>query len=606
MKIGRIADGLPMTRREVALADVAPFAVGGLSVMPALRTVRDAQGRDTMIEPRVMQCLVALSERAGSVVSRDELLKICWGGATVGDDAVNRCISRLRALGAATGAFRVDTIARVGFRLKPVGEPDEPIAQAGAECVLAVWPLDDGSPDSESSNFAKDLGGEIVHRLSSAQGARVVAQERGASHVLAGHLRREGERVRVMLRLVARPGETVIWSERYDVGVADVAVAVDEVAAAVTHAVRCRLDPLVRSGSVDSISYDLFLRTRRRPERLGAQSLKANIAALEDVVAHAPAFAEAWGALAHTHALLAAFVPHEERAALRTAAKDEATRALALDAQCAPAAVALAIAHPGYENIREHMNWLKQAVTWRPDDANAVRHYSRALASVGRNAEALVQARRAERLDPLDPNIAAMLGRTLCENGEHAEAEAVLQRALRRWPNYELISVWLCVVSIATGNRARAAEIAASRELGIYRGDIEDLLADQTGVQALAALRHARQQGTGVAIAAIVRAAEGGHAEEALRIALTCGVGGDRNTPNARGMSANNLALLFSIWQPAIRRHPQFVELCDRLGLVAYWTETGTWPDCANDTSLLYDFRKEARTGCDAATRAPV
>ena len=582
-----------MTRREIALADVDPFAVGGLSVMPALRTVRDAQGRETTIEPRVMQCLVALFDRRGSVVSREELLKTCWGGATVGDDAVNRCISRLRTLGAATGAFSIDTIARVGFRLSSV-EPDEAIAQVDAACVLAILPFESDSSDQDASHFTKDLTGEIVRRLSGAPGARVVAQERGASHVLTGHAHGDGERIRVMLRLVAHPGEAIIWSERYDVSRTDLVGAADEVAGAVTHAVRSRLDPAVRSGSVDSIAYDLFLRTRRRPDRLDTQSLKANIAALEDVVARAPSFAEAWGALAHARALLAAFVPPAQRAALRASAKDEALRALAMDAQCATAAVALAVAHPGYENIREHMNWLKQALSWRPDDANAVRLYSRALASVGRNAEALVQARRAERLDPLDPNIAVMLGRTLLENGAHVEAEAALQRALKRWPNFELASVWLCVALIARDNREGAAELAKSRVPGPLRADIDELLSDQTGMLALSVLRRAHQDGATVALAPLVRAAEGGHAEEALRIAVRCGVGGDQSAPGPRGASSNNLALLFSAWQPAIRHHPLFVSLCHRLGLVAYWTETGVWPDCTNE-SLPFDFRRVAQ-----------
>jgi DNA-binding winged helix-turn-helix (wHTH) protein/tetratricopeptide (TPR) repeat protein len=593
MKVGRIADGLPMTRREATLADVEPFALGGLSVAPALRTVRDAQGRETMIEPRVMQCLVALSERSGSVVSRDELLRTCWGGATVGDDAVNRCISRLRALGAVTGAFSIDTIARVGFRLRPSAPPDEAAAQDQSACVLAVLPLDDLSPGQEFSRFARELAGEFVHRLSSAPGMRLVARERSATHVLNGYVRHDGDCVRAMLRLAAQAGEAVIWSDRYDITLADSAGAVDEIAAAVTHAVRCRLDPAVRCGSVDAVAYDLFLRTRRRPDRLGTQSLKANIAALQDVVTRAPAFAEAWGALAYAHALLASFAAPEDRAGLRASAKDFAMRALALDAQCATAAVALAVAYPAHEDIREHMHWLKQALMWQPEDAPTVRLYSRALASVGRNAEALVQARRAAALEPLDPHIAAMLGRTLCENGEYQEAEAVLQRALKRWPHFELISVWLCVVLIAMDNRAGAAALVASREMGAYQADIDELLSDQTGSLALAALRRAKQEGASVALAPLVRAAQAGHTEEALRIALTCGIGGG-GLPNTRGTSGNNLSLLFSAWQPQIRRHPLFVSLCDRLGLVAYWVETGAWPDCASDAALPYDFRKTA------------
>ena len=50
------------------------------------------------LQPRVMQVLVARARAGGEVVSRDELLASCWGGLAIGDDAINRCIGRLRRL----------------------------------------------------------------------------------------------------------------------------------------------------------------------------------------------------------------------------------------------------------------------------------------------------------------------------------------------------------------------------------------------------------------------------------------------------------------------------------------------------------------------------
>jgi hypothetical protein len=40
-------------------------------------------------------------------------------------------------------------------------------------------------------------------------------------------------------------------------------------------------------------------------------------------------------------------------------------------------------------------------------------------------------------------------------------------------------------------------------------------------------------------------------------------------------------------------RDTRFVGLCAKLGLCAYWVETGRWPDCAD--LVDYDFRAEAR-----------
>lgn len=45
-----------------------------------------------------MQVLVALHRRMGSVVSRDELTQSCWEGRVVGEDAINRCLAKVRRL----------------------------------------------------------------------------------------------------------------------------------------------------------------------------------------------------------------------------------------------------------------------------------------------------------------------------------------------------------------------------------------------------------------------------------------------------------------------------------------------------------------------------
>jgi tetratricopeptide (TPR) repeat protein len=66
-----------------------------------------------------MQVLVALGLDAGLVLSRDDLIALCWDGRIVGDNAINRVISLLRqALAEAVcDAVRVETIAKVGFRI---------------------------------------------------------------------------------------------------------------------------------------------------------------------------------------------------------------------------------------------------------------------------------------------------------------------------------------------------------------------------------------------------------------------------------------------------------------------------------------------------------
>lgn len=105
--------------RAIVLAHEKSFRIGPMSVHPSTRTVERSDRRE-ILEPRVMQVLVALAQAPGEVISRDDLVEACWGGRVVGDDAVNRVIARLRRTseGSGAGAFAVDTITRVGYRLR--------------------------------------------------------------------------------------------------------------------------------------------------------------------------------------------------------------------------------------------------------------------------------------------------------------------------------------------------------------------------------------------------------------------------------------------------------------------------------------------------------
>jgi len=102
---------------RIDLALEPPFALGRLRVRPAALEVADGAKVETL-EPRVMQVLVALFRGRGEPVSRDSLIDLCWQGRFVGEDALNRCIARLRRVLAADPAVHIDTIAKVGYRLR--------------------------------------------------------------------------------------------------------------------------------------------------------------------------------------------------------------------------------------------------------------------------------------------------------------------------------------------------------------------------------------------------------------------------------------------------------------------------------------------------------
>ena len=105
---------------EIVLAKEPDFRLGGLQVCPSTRRV-SADGTVEVLQPRIMQVLVALAGRRGEVVSRDELMARCWGGFAVSDDSIHRCIARLRRLAASHGGFKLETVPRVGYQLVELG-----------------------------------------------------------------------------------------------------------------------------------------------------------------------------------------------------------------------------------------------------------------------------------------------------------------------------------------------------------------------------------------------------------------------------------------------------------------------------------------------------
>lgn len=100
------------------MTSIQEIALGDLRVLPGrLRVLRD--GEELVLEPRMMEVLVALCERAGEVVSAEQLLIEVWRGTFYGDNPVQKTIAELRRrLGDSSRAPRyIETIRRRGYRL---------------------------------------------------------------------------------------------------------------------------------------------------------------------------------------------------------------------------------------------------------------------------------------------------------------------------------------------------------------------------------------------------------------------------------------------------------------------------------------------------------
>ena len=128
----------PESGTAIPLAKRPDFLLGSATVRPSLRMIEGPSGT-AKGEPRVIQVLVALADARGGVLSRDDLLDLCWEGRIVGDDAVNRAISEVRRIAIAVGAgFEIETVPRVGYRITGVDWPSMATALPTPSNGLAI------------------------------------------------------------------------------------------------------------------------------------------------------------------------------------------------------------------------------------------------------------------------------------------------------------------------------------------------------------------------------------------------------------------------------------------------------------------------------------
>jgi TolB-like protein len=306
---------------SIDLAREAPFKLADVEVRPSTREVASAHRRE-IIEPRVMQVLVALGRRCGEVVSRDELTASCWGGRVVGEDAISRCIQAIRKLADTHGGFSVTTIARVGYRLEgaqaqdvDVDAPREPDLRP-SQPSIAVMPFANFSDDAGQLYFADGMVVEIVTALSRFQSLFVIAsgsglsyrgtdkprqaiaRELGVRYLLEGSVRREDERVRIAVQLVDATEGAQVWAERFDGVLEDVFALQDDVA----NAVASRIEPTIHAVETrraaarptqDLRAYDLYLRGLHAYQRMNVPSMQEAVGFLDEAIAQDPTYAVA-------------------------------------------------------------------------------------------------------------------------------------------------------------------------------------------------------------------------------------------------------------------------------------------------------------------------
>lgn len=145
---------------------VVPLRIGAWRVDPALGQI-SREKESVRLDARTMRLLIYLAERAGAVVSSEELLEQVWNGVVVSQDSVYQGIAALRRIlnDDARNPIYIATVPRLGYRLVAHVSPcrEEPSSGSLAATVRAYsHSQGPASPARRRSRWAVTAGTLVV------------------------------------------------------------------------------------------------------------------------------------------------------------------------------------------------------------------------------------------------------------------------------------------------------------------------------------------------------------------------------------------------------------------------------------------------------------
>jgi adenylate cyclase len=323
---------------------------------------------------------------------------------------------------------------------------------------IAVLPFLNISPDPKDEYFADGLTEELIARLSTISGLRVIARtsvmrfrgttksvgeigkELNSGTVLEGSVRKAADRLRVTAQLIDTSSEEHLWVQNYDRQLEDVFAIQTEVAQNVADALKTRLldeerQQIEKKPTGNVGAYTLYLKGRYYWNERNKESLENAIKYFEEATKRDPEFALAYSGLADTYIVL---VDHGYLAWSEGIAKarNAAMKAVDLDDTLAEAHTSLANILSAEWNWTQAEEEFAKALRGNPNYATAHHWYSIHLASLGDLEGALREMEIAKELDPLSPMIHAYAALGYLCRRRYDLALEELDKALELDPNF--------------------------------------------------------------------------------------------------------------------------------------------------------------------------
>ena len=332
-------------------------------------------------------------------------------------------------LALAVGFFAVDKFvldpARDAAREAIVAEQarGNAVVDAYGDRSIAVLPFVNTSNDPEQEYFSDGVTEEILNLLASVRELRVisrsssfsfknkvvdipaVAEQLDVAHILAGSIRRSGDRVRITAQLIEARTDTHLWSDTFDRTLKDVFETQEEIAQQVVTQLRVELlqDRSLRVRQTDPEAYATHLRARYiRRQNTGAAFEKA-IEVYKAALDIDPEYPLAWEGVAeaYVYQALYGFRPVHEAFTL---AREAIDNALLIDPQFGAGVAGLGWIAVFYEqDVAKAARYFQRAYELDPTDLEIISGVAFLAESIGMVDTAIAFREYSVSRDPMGP-----------------------------------------------------------------------------------------------------------------------------------------------------------------------------------------------------------
>jgi TolB-like protein len=445
---GALLDGIDGVTREFEawrrpererLASIAVHLVEQIAQSPAPSEAaaclaRQLLARDSLCEP-VYRALMRLHVAGGERAAALQLYAACR-------DALKRDLNVAPDL-------QTETLYRDILTDRPAQSmAREPVKPEAERPSIAVLPFSNLSRDAELDHLCEGLAEDIItglgrfhllfviDRYSSSMIAKQetdiaeIGKRLGVAHLVQGSLQRQGDRVRVTVRLLDAMARAQVWGEAYDHPLSDLVNIPDKITSALVPTLHARVESaLIEQGrrKPKMAAYDCVLRGIKYLRGYAPGDNERAVELFQQAVYLDPDYA-----LARAYRAFADVVRHGYSDApdeILDRALALATTAVELDEGDGRCHFLLGIIQRYRGDVRSAERHYQRALALNPNDANVIVASGGLLAYRGHFEDGIDRIREAMRLNPYHPEwYWVNLGSVLYQAGKYADAAEAFGR----------------------------------------------------------------------------------------------------------------------------------------------------------------------------------